>query len=233
MENNTKTTLQLFQWFIAKQSYGNSYVYSDFHENTWNVYLALDRENIFCRVGGRRRRRRRRWERRTNLARRWSALDSLGTKRSWNVLWKLLWKALRGTDRTGAPGSLLLHTCCHDDEEAGPPLLPLKPRRALHALVLVPLYLSLFARMRRVFSIDPRKYLVFHHRHRIRRRYFARSRLCFFFSSPRFFFFLRALILLGHISWTVFSSIETFSRRQAYVRWSVSRESAGMPTLFA
>lgn len=69
-------------------------------------------------------RRRRCKERSTNLARRWS-LNSLGTTRSWNVLWKLLWKALRAMDRTGAPSSLLLHTCCHSDEPPGTPRGPI------------------------------------------------------------------------------------------------------------
>lgn len=80
------------------------------------------------------------------------------------------------------------------------------------------LYLSLFARLRatsRVFSIDPRKCLVFHHHH-IRRRYLvvARSlaRSIASFSHFSLSFFLRTLVLHGYISRPVFSSAETFSR---------------------
>lgn len=92
---------------------------------TREMYISHSRrENIPCRVG--RRRRGRRGERRTDLTRRWSALDSLGTKRSWNVLWKLLWKALRGTDRTGAPGSRFCYTRAATTMRR-PPSFPLKP----------------------------------------------------------------------------------------------------------
>lgn len=69
-------------------------------------------------------------------------------------------------------------------------------------------------RTSRVFSIDPRKCLVFHHHHHIRRRYFARSRpSCFFFSLLVFLYALLSSSDIFH--WTVFSLIETFSRRQA------------------
>lgn len=83
------------------------------------------------------RRSRRRCKERSNLARRWSSLNSLGATRSWNVLWKLLWKALRAMDRTGAPSSLLLHTCCHSDER--PPETSRSPILILHLSLSFPL----------------------------------------------------------------------------------------------
>lgn len=158
---------------------------------TREIYISHSgRENIPCRVG-----RGRRGERRADLARRWSALDSLGTKRSWNVLWKLLWKALRGTDRTGAPGfSLLLHTCCHDDEEA-PLLSPWNPAGPyMRSRPSSSLSFPLRANKLTVFSIDPRKCLVFHHDRHIRWYFARRSRPSrFFFPLSFFLFFSRTL----------------------------------------
>lgn len=176
---------------------------------TREIYISHSRrENIPCRVG--RRRRGGRGERRTDLARRWSALDSLGTKRSWNVLWKLLWKALRGTDRTGAPDSRFCYTRAATTTRRPPSFPPGTPRGPTCAHVLPPLCLSLFARTSHGFLYRSSKVP----------RFSSRSSypliLCSSIASFSFFFlsrfFLVRFILLGRTSCTVFSSIETFSR---------------------
>lgn len=162
-------------------------------------YISRTRPRIFSIAKSGRRRRYR--GRPTNLARCWLSLNSLGATRSWNVLWKLLWKALRAMDWTGAPSSLLLHTCCHGDE---PPWNPAGSYSHPPPLFIFPSSRG-FATSR-VFSIDPRKCLVFHHHH-IHRRYLV-SRSIASFSLFSFSFF--PYLLLGYISWLVFSLTEIF-----------------------
>lgn len=83
-------------------------------------------------------------ERRTNLVRDVDRpLDSLGTERSWNVLWKLLWKALRGTRTELGPRVRFCYTRAATTMRGAAPSCPLKPRGALHVLVLLPLFISL------------------------------------------------------------------------------------------
>lgn len=85
-----------------------------------------------------------------------------------------------------------------------------KPRRALYTLVLfLSLSFSLCATQRAVlFSIDSRKYLVFHHHH-IRRRYLVSHSIAYFFAFSSFFFF-GTLVLLRHISWPCISQLDFF-----------------------
>lgn len=179
----------------------NSHVYSDFHENAWNVCLALENEKT-------RMEKKRRTRRKTDGS--CETLIGAGFPRYQEIVKRFMKAFMKGFTRHGpnwGPGfSLLLHTCCHDDEEA-PPFSPWSPAGPLHALTSFLLFV--FPSLREqatVSSIDPRKCLVFHRKRHIRRWYFARP--CFF----PLLFFPRALILLGRTSRTVFFSIETFSR---------------------
>jgi len=171
--------------------------------------MHISAENIFYRADCKKKKKKKKRscrERPTNLARRWSSLNSLGVTRSWNVLWKLLWKALRAMDRTGAPSSLLLHTCCHGDEPP-PSETPRGPILILRLSLSFPLRA---ATQRAAFSLSILESASFFI---IIISVVDTSSLVRSYLSL-FFLFFRTLVLLGYISRPVFSSAEFFSRRR-------------------
>lgn len=95
----------------------NSHVYSDFHENTWNIYLALETRKYPL---PRRTEKKRRTRRKTDGS--CETLIGAGFPRYQEIVKRFMKAFMKGFTRHGpnwGPGfSLLLHTCCHDDEEA-------------------------------------------------------------------------------------------------------------------
>lgn len=168
------------------------------------MHISYLVENMSVAKSGERRRRRCR-ERPTNLARRWSSLNSLGATRSWNVLWKLLWKALRACTELG-PRVRFCYT--RAVTATSPPETPRGP------ILILPssLYLSLFARasQQAAFSLSILESASFFIIiiSVVDTSSLARDRVFLFFLP--FPFFSHSLVLLGYISWPVFSSAEIF-----------------------
>lgn len=173
----------------------NFLFYHFIRDNTWNIYLAASREYFLLRKVEEEEGVEKDQRILQDVDRRWIP----SVRRDRETFYESFYERLYEPWTELGPRVRFCYT--RAVTATRPPETPRGPILILHLSLSFPLR----AASQRVFSIDPRKCLVFHHHH-IRRRYLVfRSIASFSLSSP-FPFFPHNLVLLGYISWLVFFS---------------------------